>query len=93
MVAIGALGLTLWALGLAVSTVLVVVVVLLAQRVVSELAQIRDYAADTLAHGVGLAGNLDPVPEVGRSRDLVRASVPVLARYADAVRRLLEAGP
>jgi hypothetical protein len=90
---IGALGLALWWLALAVFFFAAVPVVLyLASRIILQLRLIRDYAGDILEHGVGLAGNLDPVPELGRTRELVGAAGGLLGRYRAAVARILGVG-
>lgn len=86
----GTWGAALWWLGLVVFFVLVVpVVIFLAARIVADLRKIRAYAADILEHGVGLAANLDPVPELATTRDLVRQVAAGIGRYAAAIRRLL----
>ncbi len=90
MIAIGTLGTALWWLALALFFVVVVpVVVLVANRIVRALREIRDYAADILEHGIGLAGNLDPVPELGTTRDLVKQVGAGIERYGAALHRLL----
>lgn len=89
--AISTLGAVLWwaALG-AFFLVVVPVVIAIASRVVWAAKEIRDYAHDVLDHGVGLAGNLDPVPELITTRDLVREAGGGLGAYGQAVGRLLE---
>ncbi len=88
--AIGTWAAALWWLALAVFFVLIVpVVVFLAARIVVAARRIRDYAADILEHGVGLAGNLDPVPELATTGDLVRQVATGIGRYGAALRRLL----
>ena len=87
---IGAPGIALWWLALAIFFLVVVPVVLyLASRILLQLRLIHDYAADILEHGVGLAGNLDPVPELGKTRELVGAAGGLLARYRTALARIL----
>jgi hypothetical protein len=65
-------------LGLALGLVILAVVVLLLNRVVRPALEIRRYADDILAAGVGIAKNLDGVDEAVRTRELATA-VPGLA--------------
>ncbi|CAN5196986.1 hypothetical protein BH20ACT24_BH20ACT24_12550 [soil metagenome] len=69
--------------------VVVPVVVLVANRLVLALRQIRSYATDILEHGVGLAGNLDPVPELATTRDRVKQVGAGLGRYGAALGEIL----
>jgi hypothetical protein len=88
---IGAIPLVLWWLALVGFYLVVVpVVVLIANRVVIALREIRNYAADILEHGIGLAGNLDPVPELGTTREVVGRVTEGMGRYAAALDRLIE---
>ncbi len=65
-------------IGLALGLVVAVVVVLLFNRVVRPALEIRRYADDILAAGLGIARNLDGVDEAVRTRELATA-VPGLA--------------
>jgi hypothetical protein len=65
-------------IGLALGLVVAVVVVLLFNRVVRPAREIRRYADDILAAGLGIARNLDGVDEAVRTRELATA-VPGLA--------------
>lgn len=77
-------------IGLAVLFLIVApVVVFLAQRVLSRIAEIRRYADDILEHGVGITANLDPVPALLDTRDLVKEAGGGLLRYGAAVEKLL----
>ncbi|HEX2031400.1 MAG TPA: hypothetical protein VHL78_08380 [Actinomycetota bacterium] len=90
MIALGVLGQVLWWIALAAFFFVVVpVVIVVANRVVREARLIRDYATDVLEHGVGAAGNLDPVPELDRTRQLVKEVGAGLGRYGTAVAGLL----
>lgn len=64
-------------------------VLLLANRVIRPAVEIDRYAADILEHGVGLAGNLDPVPAVADTRDLVATAKSTSLRYVESVGPLL----
>ena len=90
---IGTVWAVLWALAIAGFFLLVVPVVLwLATRVIRELILIQRYAADILEHGVGLAGNLDPVPELLKTRELIGQVTAGASRYAGALDRIVSGG-
>jgi len=63
--------------------------VVLAQRVLRRAIEVRRYADDVLVHGVGITANLDPVPALLDTRDLVKQAGAGLLRYGGAVERLL----
>ncbi len=80
----------LWWIGNAVLLLAVVpVVLLLANRVIRPALEIKRYAADILEHGVGLTENLEPVPAVAETRDLVAAAKGLAVRYVNAAGPLL----
>ncbi len=80
----------LWWVGNAVLLVVVVpIVLLLANRVLRPAIEIRRYAADISDHGAALARNLEPVPAVADTRDLVSAAKGLAVRYLSAARPLL----
>jgi hypothetical protein len=64
--------------GLVLGLVIAIVVVALLQSVLRPVLEIRRYADDILAAGVGIAKNLDPVDELGHTHELAQA-VPGLA--------------
>lgn len=64
-------------------------VVFLAQRLLSRIAEVGRYADDILEHGVGITANLDPVPALIDTRDLVKEAGGGLLRYGAAVEKLL----
>ncbi len=74
-------------IGLAVGAILLLVVVALLNRVVRPALEIKRYADDILAAGIGIAGNLDDAGELLRTRELATA-VPGLA--LDYLNRLEE---
>jgi hypothetical protein len=83
-----------WWLGVvALYLVVIPLVLLLVQRVLRRIQEIRGYADDILEHGLGIAANLEPVPQLADTRDLVGRVRGGLERYASAVERLLRAGP
>jgi hypothetical protein len=84
------LAMWLWWIGNAVLLVVVVpVVLLLANRVMRPALEIKRYADDILDHGVGLTKNLEPVPAVAETRDLVSAAKGLAVRYVTAAGPLL----
>lgn len=64
-------------------------VVFLAHRVFSRISEVRRYADDVLEHGVGITANLDPIPALIETRDLVKGAGMGLLRYGAAVEKLL----
>lgn len=65
------------------------VVILLGNRVLRPAVEIERYAADILEHGVLLSTNLDPVPAIIDTRDLVSAAKGLAVGYVGAVGPLL----
>jgi hypothetical protein len=63
--------------------------VILAHRVLRRIVEVRRYADDVLEHGVGVTANLDPVPALVDTRDLVKGAGMGLLRYGAAVEKLL----
>jgi hypothetical protein len=63
--------------------------VVLAHRVFRRISEVRRYADDLLEHGVGVTANLDPVPALLDTRDLVKGAGMGLMRYGGTVERLL----
>ncbi|MGH4022209.1 MAG: hypothetical protein ACRDT0_23840 [Pseudonocardiaceae bacterium] len=83
-------GAIMWWIGVvALFLVVIPLVLYLVQRVLSDLREIRDYAADVLAHGVEVTKNLEPVPALLETRDLVKSVHGGLERYISSVRSLL----
>lgn len=78
-----------WIANIVLLVVVVPVVLLLANRVIRPAVEIQRYADDILEHGVLLSGNLDPVPAVADTRDLVGAAKGLSVRYVEAVGPLL----
>ncbi len=78
----------LWWLAIAGFFLVVVpVVVIVANRVVGAARHIRESARDTLDHGIKVAGNLDPMPELARTGDLMTRVGEGIERYAAALER------
>jgi hypothetical protein len=79
-----------WWIGvLALLLVVIPLVLLLVQQVLRHIREIRGYADDLLEHGLGIAANLDPVPALADTRDLVKRVGGGLSGYAAVVGRLL----
>lgn len=83
-------GAIMWWIGvIALFVVVIPLLLFLVQRVLSSLREIKDYAADALTHGVGVTKNLEPVPALLQTRDLVKTARGGLSRYISSVRPLL----
>jgi hypothetical protein len=79
-----------WWIGvLALYLVVIPLLLLLVQQLLRHIGEIRAYAEDIPEHGVGIAANLDPVPVLAETRDLVRRVGGGLTEYAAVVDRLL----
>ena len=78
-----------WWIGNALGVVVVIPLVLLLMfAVIRPVREIAWYADDILEHGVGLAGNLDPVPALGRTRELVAEVTQHAVEYVGALERM-----
>lgn len=64
-------------------------ILLLGNRVLRPAVEIERYAEDILEHGVLLSANLDPLPAVADTRDLVSAAKGLAVGYVGAVGPLL----
>lgn len=69
--------------------VVIPVVLLLLNRVLRPVQEIRAYADDVLEHGVGITAALDAVPELITTRKLTTVARLNLERYGAAVQKLL----
>lgn len=80
----------LWWIGNAALLLLVTpLVLLLANRVIRPAVEVQRYADDILEHGVLLTENLEPVPAIADTRDLVAAARKLSVAYVGAVGPLL----
>lgn len=80
----------LWWIGNGVLLLVVVpLVVFLAERVIRAGTEITAYADDILDHGVGIAGNLDPVPALLETESLVHTATANAVRYVTALEPLV----
>lgn len=83
-------GAIMWWIGVvALFAVVIPLVLLLVQRVLSHLSEIKDYADDVLTQGVAVTENLAPVPALLQTRDLVKSAREKLGQYVTTVGRLL----
>ena len=79
-----------WWIGNAMLLLVVIpLVVLVASGLVRRTREVRDYASDILAHGLGIATNLDPIPALADTAGLIRVTRDAAAQYAAAVEVLL----
>jgi len=80
----------LWWIANVIALVVVVpLVILLANRIIRAALEINHYADDILVHGVALSGNLDPVPALLDTKDLVATATGNSVRYVTALRPLV----
>lgn len=80
----------LWWIGNAILLFAIVpAVLLLANRVLRPAIEIQRYVDDILEHGVGLTENLEPVPALAETRELVSAAKGLAVGYVGAVEPLL----
>lgn len=80
----------LWWIGNTVLILVVIpVVILIANRVITPAVEIRKYADDILANGVLVTGNLDPIPALVDTRQMVGDTLAGVARYGAALDNIL----
>ncbi|MBA3719074.1 MAG: hypothetical protein H0W95_02105 [Nocardioidaceae bacterium] len=78
----------LWIMSAVGLLVVAPVVVLLASYVIRPALECARYADDILVHGVGITVALEPVPALGRTRELVGEVTANAVAYVGALRRL-----
>lgn len=79
-----------WIANVVLLALVIPLVAFLAKRMLDRSAEVRDYAADILTHGLGITANLDPVPKLADTADLAGATRDAASRYASAVGFLLD---
>lgn len=80
----------LWWIANAVGLLVVIpVVILLANRVIAEALEIRQYADEIVESGVRLTGTLDPLPALADTGTLVEQAAGNAVRYVTALNRLV----
>ncbi len=77
-----------WIGNIALLVVVAPEVVLLANRVLRPTLEINTYAGDVLEHGRALAGTLDALPALDRTRDVASQARQAAERYGSALQRL-----
>lgn len=79
----------LWIADIVFIAVIIPVVLVILDKVLTPIVQIRKYA-DSIAEAGGQFGpHLDEaVPEIARTRDLVKAASPEIGRYLNALDRV-----
>jgi hypothetical protein len=84
---ISVLGAVLWWLALAAFYLGVIpAVILVANRLIRAVREIRAYAEDVLEHGVGITRELEPVPELLRTREAATEIAAGIERYSKALK-------
>ena len=64
-------------------------VVFFLNKVLRPVKEIHAYAGDILEHGVGITAQLDAVPKLVRTRELIGQAKEASGRYGGALQRLL----
>ncbi len=78
----------LWWIANAVGLLVVIpLVIVLANKLIRVLLEIRRHADDILTHGVLLTANLEPVPALLETRDLVGVATGHAVRYVTGLER------
>ncbi len=65
------------------------VILLFLNKVMRPVREIHAYSVDILEHGVGITAQLDAVPKLVRTRELVGQAKEATGRYGSALQRLL----
>lgn len=69
--------------------VVIPLVLFLANRIIREARASERYAEEILTHGVGITGNLDPVPALSETAQMSAAVKNDAVAYVTALKRLL----
>lgn len=81
-----------WGIGIAALVLIVIpYALILLAKVRRDISEIGSYADDILAHGVNVTGNLDPVPALVDTKNLVAAATAGFGTYVGLVARILAA--
>lgn len=78
-----------WTINAVVVVAAVPLVIFFANRIVRAGLEITRYADDILVHGVLLTKNLEPVPALLETRDLVESATANAVRYVGALREMV----
>ena len=80
----------LWWIANVIALVVVIpLVIYLANKLIREAIASKRYADEILVHGVGIAGNLDPVPALAKTAQLSAQTKSGAVAYVPALHRLL----
>lgn len=79
-----------WIANALVLVVVVPLVVVLASRVIANAQEIARYADDILVHGVGLTANLEPLPALTTTNELVGVATGHAVAYVTALDRIVD---
>jgi hypothetical protein len=83
-----------WSIGLVVVYLVVIPVVLhLAEKTRRRVLEIKRYSDDVVQHGGAIVRNLEPVPALLETRELISRITQGLAGYVGSVGKLLKGGP
>ncbi len=89
MEAVSLAGQIWWWIGLGVTFLVVIPLVLfLVGQVLTRINEIKSYTDDVLEHGVATTKNLEPVPALSETGELVKRVSGKLAGYAGAIDRM-----
>lgn len=78
-----------WIANVLALLVVIPLVVLLANRVIAQALEIRQYADEILESGVRLTGTLDPLPALADTRTAVAEAGEHAGRYVTALHRMI----
>ena len=79
----------LWWIGNVVFLLAIIpVVILLLNRVLRPILEIKSYADDVLEHGVALTGTLDSIGNLNKTRQLAGAARQAAGSYISALERV-----
>ncbi len=78
-----------WIANVVLILVIAPVVVYLANKLLRPAREILDYSNDILEHGLALAGTLNALPALERTRQLTSQANQRVGRYAAALQRIL----
>jgi uroporphyrinogen-III decarboxylase len=78
-----------WIANLIALVVVVPLVIYLANKLIREAVASKRYAEEILVHGVGITGNLDPVPALGQTAALSAVAKANAVDYVTALHDLV----
>lgn len=78
-----------WIANVVALLVVIPLVIYLANKLIRAAVASQRYAAEILTHGVGITGNLDPVPALGRTAELSAVAKANAVAYVTALRNMV----